>query len=389
MRAAVAALFIGALFVLSGCQYLFGMGIPPGPAVFPGESFDPGDFGSFDPNEPAFSMPPPQVTYTSGSARVTVDGVPATLDKLNGTAATYEDFGTEVTWTDGKGCSSGSGPAVPLRAAGRRVSRRSTGSATASTGRPRIPRAARSRSRNRTRRGSPVRPRARACAGWTRCRSRRSCRADRGRAGVRRGHRVPGGALAASARRAPRPHPRSAAEASLAPLPRHVCAPRISVAAPAAGGQISTHGSWVTTSARSADQGVGSTLSGGPRPARNASNRGGATPGPIPGISVQNDNPWTVPTGSRSQRRIMGRPSGRAERSIARCASTRRRFVRPAAIISQADTVTGSHPRFSATSRARRRLRSNVPTSSFISARSVLSSITRRVAGPGARRGCR
>ena len=103
MRAAVAALFIGALFVLSGCQYLFGMGIPPGPAVFPGGSFDPGDFGSFDPNEPAFSMPPPQVTYTSGSARVTVDGVPATLDKLNGTAATYVDFGTEVTWTDGKG----------------------------------------------------------------------------------------------------------------------------------------------------------------------------------------------------------------------------------------------------------------------------------------------
>ena len=104
MRAAIAALFVGALFVLSGCQYLFGAaGFGPGSFPGPGGSFDPGDFGSFDPNEPAFSLPPPLATYTTGSATVTIDGTATTLGKLTGTAATYADFGTEVTWTDGAG----------------------------------------------------------------------------------------------------------------------------------------------------------------------------------------------------------------------------------------------------------------------------------------------
>jgi hypothetical protein len=125
MRAAVGAVLVGAVFVLSGCQYLLGMGpgtilqpVPIGsfdPADF--GSFDPGDFGSFDPNDPGFSLPPPLVTYTSGTATLTIDGTASTLGKLTGSAALYPDFGTEVTWTDGKGLyvrfGSSPGPQTP------------------------------------------------------------------------------------------------------------------------------------------------------------------------------------------------------------------------------------------------------------------------------------
>jgi hypothetical protein len=102
MRAAIVALLIGAVFAVSGCQYLLGMG--QSTILEPvGGSFDPGEFGSFDPGQPDFSLPPPLVTYKSGTATVTIDGTATTLGKLNGNAASYADFGTEVKWTDGNG----------------------------------------------------------------------------------------------------------------------------------------------------------------------------------------------------------------------------------------------------------------------------------------------
>jgi hypothetical protein len=105
VRAAVVTVLVGAAFVLSGCQYLLGPGWWQSSTILepPGGSFDPGAFGSFDPNEPAFSFPPPLVTYTSGAATVVIDGTTTTLGRLSGKAASYADFGTEVTWTDGKG----------------------------------------------------------------------------------------------------------------------------------------------------------------------------------------------------------------------------------------------------------------------------------------------
>jgi hypothetical protein len=117
VRASVVGLLLAAAFVLSGCQYLFGLAagggpiVPGGPVVVPGGSFDPGmfgsfdpgDFGSFDPNDPGFSMPPPTTTYTNGSATVTIDGQATTLGELSGTAGVYEGLGAEVSWTDGAG----------------------------------------------------------------------------------------------------------------------------------------------------------------------------------------------------------------------------------------------------------------------------------------------
>ncbi len=133
MRAAIAAVLVGAAFVLSGCQYLLGMGglgnpiLEPMPSFDPGEfgsfdpgevgSFDPGKVGSFDPTDAGFSLPPPLAIYTAGTATVTIDGTATTLGQLTGSAASYADFGTEITWTDGKGLylrfGSGSGPESP------------------------------------------------------------------------------------------------------------------------------------------------------------------------------------------------------------------------------------------------------------------------------------
>ena len=50
MRAAVVGLLVAAAFILCGCQYLLG-GMMGAPIMLPGESFDPGDFGSFDPGD--------------------------------------------------------------------------------------------------------------------------------------------------------------------------------------------------------------------------------------------------------------------------------------------------------------------------------------------------
>ena len=94
--------------MLAGCQYLFGlsgMGPPTGSAfgsADPGQffSFDPGDFASF---EPEFSLPAPTAVFTRGSATLAIDGKTIDLDRLASTAAMYPSFGTEATWTDGKG----------------------------------------------------------------------------------------------------------------------------------------------------------------------------------------------------------------------------------------------------------------------------------------------
>ncbi len=102
---AIAAALVGAALVLSGCQYLLGplVGGPIYP-IDPGfGSFDPGEFGSFDPAEPGFSLPPPEATYTKGSAVVTIDGTAMHLDRIAGTGSRYKELGTEIAWTDGNG----------------------------------------------------------------------------------------------------------------------------------------------------------------------------------------------------------------------------------------------------------------------------------------------
>jgi hypothetical protein len=101
VRGRVVAALVGAVFVLGGCQYLLGLrAYPPLPSEF--GSFDPGEFGSFDPG-PEFSLPPPLATYSSGSASVEIGGTTTSLDRLVGPARLYQEFGTEVLWTDGKG----------------------------------------------------------------------------------------------------------------------------------------------------------------------------------------------------------------------------------------------------------------------------------------------
>jgi hypothetical protein len=99
MRAgAVAAALVGLALVLSGCQYLLGP-LGGGPVFVPG----PGDFGSFDPADPGLPMPSPEVTFTKGSAVVTIDGTATTLDQLVGNAVMYKGMGADVGWTDGNG----------------------------------------------------------------------------------------------------------------------------------------------------------------------------------------------------------------------------------------------------------------------------------------------
>ncbi len=86
----------------------------------------------------------------------------------------------------------------------------------------------------------------------------------------------------------------------------------------------------------------------------------------------------TLPLGRRSHAPI-ARPSiGNAARSKAPCAAIRSRFVRPGATITQPEIVTGFQPRSAAISQPSRTLRWNVPTSSLMSAMSVLSSIRSR-----------
>ncbi len=97
-RGAVAAALVGTALVLSGCQYLLGP-LGGGP-MLPG---DPGAFGSFDPNGPAFPLPSPEVTYTKGSAVVTLEGESWHLDRLSGPGSMNKELGTDVGWTDGNG----------------------------------------------------------------------------------------------------------------------------------------------------------------------------------------------------------------------------------------------------------------------------------------------
>lgn len=112
---AVVAALVGAVFVLSGCQYLFGLNglTPPVAGSFdPGAfgsfdpsaigSFDPGAIGSFDPGAED-SLPPPLATYVKGTASITIGGAVTKLDRLTEPAALYVDAGAEASWTDGKG----------------------------------------------------------------------------------------------------------------------------------------------------------------------------------------------------------------------------------------------------------------------------------------------
>jgi hypothetical protein len=105
-RGVVAAALVGAAVVLSGCQYLLGP-LAGGPVFVPGPgdvgSFDPGAFGSFDPNGARFALPSPEVTYTKGSAQVTIDGTTLRLDRLAGPGGVYRELGTDIGWTDGNG----------------------------------------------------------------------------------------------------------------------------------------------------------------------------------------------------------------------------------------------------------------------------------------------
>lgn len=116
MRAgAVAAALVAAAFVLSGCQYLFGLngltpppGASPDPGVFGsfdpgvGGSFGPGLFGSFDPG-PDESLPPPIATYATGTASIAIDGTTTSLGHLTEPGLVYADLGAAISWTDGQG----------------------------------------------------------------------------------------------------------------------------------------------------------------------------------------------------------------------------------------------------------------------------------------------
>jgi hypothetical protein len=100
---AIAAVLVGAALVLSGCQYLL---MPPfGGPILPADpgdfgSFDPGEFGSFDPGE---APPAPSATYLTGSATVTIDGSPKSLDRLAAPGSFMDYYGGNAVWTDGAG----------------------------------------------------------------------------------------------------------------------------------------------------------------------------------------------------------------------------------------------------------------------------------------------
>ena len=81
----VAAIVTG----VSGCALLdLLLGVPP-----------------FDPDNPfpTFPAPSAEVTFTTGSATLVIDGETIVLDELAGIGTTEADYGTQVTWTDGEG----------------------------------------------------------------------------------------------------------------------------------------------------------------------------------------------------------------------------------------------------------------------------------------------
>ena len=74
----------------AGCQYL--LGLPAPVPLDPGASPAP---------EPPFG--PPQATYRTGKATLTIGDQVVTLDQLNGTGSLQNIYGADVSWTDGKG----------------------------------------------------------------------------------------------------------------------------------------------------------------------------------------------------------------------------------------------------------------------------------------------
>ena len=133
--------------------------------------------------------------------------------------------------------------------------------------------------------------------------------------------------------------------------------------------QHSPHG-WMATYRR------GSTLGLRPLTRRTGANSRLAL---VPRVEGRNESAAIAPEGDCSQRPIVRPSTGYAARSIARCAATRRWLVRLSAMTSQTDTAAGFQPRSAATCAASRRFRSSVPTVSWTSTSSVLSSITRSV----------
>lgn len=99
MRRGLPLALLPVAFLAGGCQYLFGLGAQPAPDPF--GSFDPGAFESFDPGE--FSFPPPQATFTKGTATVTIGGVETVLDKMPNPGSMYAEYGLDAIWTDGNG----------------------------------------------------------------------------------------------------------------------------------------------------------------------------------------------------------------------------------------------------------------------------------------------
>ena len=75
----------------------------------------------------------------------------------------------------------------------------------------------------------------------------------------------------------------------------------------------------------------------------------------------QKERAATSPAGAASQVRIIRPSDGSAARRTARCASTRRRLVRPSARIIHTATERGTQPRSAAIFGARRRFRSRTP----------------------------
>lgn len=74
---------------VSGCVFLdLLLGVPP-----------------FDPDNPfpSFPVPSAEVTFTTGTATLVIDGETIVLAGLARAGTTDADYGTQVTWTDGEG----------------------------------------------------------------------------------------------------------------------------------------------------------------------------------------------------------------------------------------------------------------------------------------------
>lgn len=91
----------------AGCEYLLGLsGAVPAP-------LDPG--ASFDPDAP---FGPPEATYRTGKATVTIGDQVVTLDRLVGTGTLQKTYGAEVVWTGDEGWYLRVGSMLPKGTAG-------------------------------------------------------------------------------------------------------------------------------------------------------------------------------------------------------------------------------------------------------------------------------